>query len=129
MLLYGYMEEQHLYFETPARNTSPKSPSAKFKKALNYIESHYAENISLDDMARASNMNSKYFCRFFKEMSGHTPLGYLNYYRIERACEQLAEKKISVTEAALGNGFNDLSYFIKTFRLQKGVTPGHYLRG
>lgn len=128
MLIYGTIQEQGLYYESPVKKTSAKSPSARFKKALNYIESHYAENITLEDMASAVGMNAKYFCRFFKDMSNHTPLGYLNYYRIERACEQLAEKQISVTDAALGNGFNDLSYFIKTFRLQKGVTPGHYLK-
>ena len=96
------------------------------KKALDFIETHYAENISLEDMAESAGVSPKYFCRYFKEMSDKTPIEYLNYYRIERACEQLAINSVSVTDAALGNGFNDISYFIKTFKKQKGVTPRQY---
>lgn len=96
------------------------------KNALTYIEKHYSEQISLDELAQASSMNSRYLCRFFREMTHKTPIEYLNYYRIERACEQIATTNDSLTDIALSCGFCDLSYFIKVFKRHKGITPSAY---
>ena len=91
------------------------------------IEDHYDECITLDDLARAAGMNSKYFCRYFREMTHRTPIDYLNYYRIEQACFKLATTNDSIAEIGMSCGFNDESYFIKTFKKYKGVTPKKYL--
>ncbi len=110
-------------------NTEPSASSQqikRFKDVLNYIEEHYTDAISLEDMASAACLSPRYFCRFFRKMTQYTPTEYLNYYRIEAACEQLAEMKYSITEVALNCGFNDISYFIKSFRKAKGVTPKQY---
>ena len=56
-------------------------------------------------------------------------MDYLNRQRIEQACFQLAATDDSITEVAYKCGFNDLSYFIRTFRKYKGVTPGRYKKG
>lgn len=98
-----------------------------FKKALTYIEKHYAEPISLDELASACGLNKGYLCRFFREMTHKTPIDYVNYYRIERACEQIATTDFSLTEIALSCGFCDLSYFIKVFKRYKGVAPSAYI--
>lgn len=126
-ILYGCIYRNNLYKSTPNAKKSAEINSAKFKKAIDYIETHYADNITLNDMADAVGMSPKYFCRYFKNMSGKTPIGYLNYYRIERACEQMSTYDISVTEVAFSNGFNDISYFIKIFKEQKGVTPKQFM--
>ena len=55
-------------------------------------------------------------------------MDYLTRQRIEQACCQLATTDDSITEIAYRNGFNDLSYFIRTFKKYKGVTPGKYKR-
>ena len=60
-------------------------------------------------------------------MTHHTPIEYLNICRIEHACYQLITTGDSVTDIAFNCGFNDLSYFIKTFRRYKGTTPKRYL--
>lgn len=99
-----------------------------FKKVLSYIEDHYTEHITLEDLAKIAGMNPKYFCRFFREMSFRTPIDYVNYYRIERACEQLSTTNTTIIEVALNCGYNDISYFIKTFRKYKGITPKQYLK-
>jgi AraC-like DNA-binding protein len=98
----------------------------RFKDVLNYIEEHYTESISLEDMARVAGLSPRYFCRFFRKMTQCTPTEYLNYYRIECACEQLAEVTVSITDVALNCGFNDISYFIKAFHKAKGITPRQY---
>ena len=61
-------------------------------------------------------------------MAHCSPIDYLNSYRIERSCYQLLTTNLSVTEIAFENGFNDLSYFIKTFRKYKGTTPKKYMK-
>lgn len=98
----------------------------RFKDVLSFIEEHYTEAISLEDMAGIAGLSPRYFCRFFRKMTQCTPTEYLNYYRIECACEQLAEIQISITEVALNCGFNDISYFIKSFHKAKGITPKRY---
>lgn len=98
------------------------------KKALEVIENHYADCITLEDLAQAAGMNSKYFCRYFKDMTHRTPVDYLNYYRIEQACFKLVTSNESIADIGLSCGFNDVSYFIKTFKKYKGMTPKKYLR-
>ena len=60
-------------------------------------------------------------------MTHRTPIDYLNYYRIEQACFKLATSNDSIAEIGMSCGFNDESYFIKTFKKYKGVTPKKYL--
>ncbi|MCR5627063.1 MAG: AraC family transcriptional regulator [Lachnospiraceae bacterium] len=98
------------------------------KDVLDYISENYYNFISLDDLAGIAGMNPKYFCRYFKSVTERTPIDYLNYYRIESACEMLSTRDISIKEAAISCGFNDESYFIKTFHKYKGITPKQFTR-
>ena len=90
------------------------------------MRSNYDSQITLDDMAEAAGMSPKYFCYFFKEMTAKTPIEYLNLYRIEKASRKLINSDTSVTDIAYSCGFNDLSYFIKTFKHIKGKTPAKF---
>lgn len=81
--------------------------------------------LTLGNLAEAADMSPKYFCRFFSEMTGKTPIEYLNYYRIECAAEQLLYTDDLVTDIALNCGYNDLSYFVKTFKKYKSQTPNN----
>lgn len=126
-MLFGYVLEAG-YYDTAADSPDKNSKRVlQLKNALELIETSYASCITLDDLAKSAGMNSKYFCRFFQEMTHRTPIDYLNYYRIECACFQLATSDDSITEVALNCGFNDISYFIKTFKKYKGLTPKKYL--
>lgn len=100
----------------------------QLKTALEFIENSYASNITLKSMSDSVQMTPKYFCRFFHQMTHRSPIDYLNYYRIERACYLLLTTNQSVTEIAYNVGFNDLSYFIRTFKKYKGITPKQYLK-
>ena len=82
--------------------------------------------VTLNQMAEAASMSPKYFCRFFYQMTRHTPIEYLTMQRIEYACYALSTTDEPVTSIALSCGFNDLSYFIRTFKRYKGVTPRQY---
>ena len=96
------------------------------KKVIAYIEENYGGQIKLSDLALAAGLSPKYFCRVFRRVTGKTPTEYLAFFRIEKACEMIAEKDMPVIDAAMRCGFDDVSYFIKVFRKYKGVTPGKY---
>lgn len=125
--LYALYSE--LYFaqsiDVGAEGKSTKKIEA-LKNAIKIIEKEYANPITLNDLANACNMSPRYFCGFFKDMTGHTPFDYLNLYRVEAACELLSQGRYSITDTAFMCGFNDLSYFIKTFKKYKSTSPGKY---
>jgi AraC-like DNA-binding protein len=122
-LMDGYIEHRAL---------KPKEAElrrlARIKDVLRLIRNHYHEEISLDDMAASAHMNKRYFCRYFREMMGKTPIQYLNYYRVECACELLFTSERTVSEVAMSCGFNNISYFIRVFGAQKGTTPRIYAK-
>lgn len=126
--LLGNILHHKLYVKSNKNTKKTKERISQFKRAISLIENEYSNPISLEDLSRAAGMTPKYFCRFFYEMSNKTPIEYLNYYRIESACEQLITADVSITEVALNCGFNDVSYFIKTFKRYKGITPKQYLK-
>ncbi|MBQ9065140.1 MAG: AraC family transcriptional regulator [Blautia sp.] len=126
---FGIIFGNHYYLESITRKRRDYRRVVQLKQVVDYIEKNYARQISLSDIAGAVSMSPRYFCRFFSEMTHQSPMDYLNRQRIEQACFQLAATDDSITEVAYKCGFNDLSYFIRTFRKYKGVTPGRYKKG
>ena len=123
----GEIFEKNYFSVDPSQTPRDLKRIVQLKQALEFIESSYASQVSLQEISDSVNMSPKYFCRFFQEMTHRTPFDYLNYYRIERACYQLLTTSQTITEVAYSCGFNDLSYFIKTFKKYKGITPKKYL--
>ena len=99
---------------------------SQLKTVLEYIENHFSERITLEDLAGVAGMSPKYFCRFFRSITHQTPMDYVNYYRIERAASLLCSADLPVTVVGLECGFNDSSYFVKAFKKYKGMTPKQY---
>jgi len=126
--LIGTIFTEQYFEKTPVQSNRHHRRIEQLKTVLEYMESGYNKSISLKEMSNCIGMSPKYFCRFFQEMTHRTPVDYLNYYRIERACYQLLTTDHSITEVAYQSGFNDLSYFIKTFKKYKGITPKQYLK-
>lgn len=125
--LFSCILKNHLYKQDSKRSKQNTKRILQLKNAIELIETSYGDCLTLEDLSTAAGMNSKYFCRFFHEMTHRTPIDYLNYYRIECACIQLATTDHTITEVALTCGYNDVSYFIKTFKKYKGITPKQYL--
>ena len=125
--LWGEIERKGLYDShlAPLSGHDEKR-TVKLKLVLKFIRENFATDITLDDMAAVSGFSCKYFCRFFKNMTGTTPVNYLMAYRIERAARKLLSSDLSVTQIAYDCGFNDLSYFIKTFKTFKHLSPKEY---
>ncbi len=112
--------------EEPQRKKANLIP---FEKTLLFIREHYSEPITLKALAEAAGLSEKYFGEYFRNITGKTPILFLNEYRTERAAELLKRREKSITEISMECGFNDLSYFIKTFRKHYGCTPNGYRCG
>lgn len=108
------------------QSSRTRRKTRQLKQVLELVETAYTSRLTLDDMARAACMSPKYFCQFFREMTHETPVDYLNHYRVERAAHLLISTDCTVTEAAYECGFHDLSYFIRSFKKYKGITPRRY---
>ena len=123
---FGLVYEKKLYTKDLKQTRRDHKRIMHLKEVLELIETSYDKPLTLEALSATSHMSPKYFCRFFYEMTHKTPIDYLNHHRIEHACYQLITTENSVTDIAYSCGFNDLSYFIKTFKKYKGVTPGKY---
>jgi AraC-like DNA-binding protein len=95
-------------------------------RAIPFVQSNFAEKISLAMVANLCGMGQFQFSRAFKRDHGLTFRDYLLRYRVGRAAELLREERTSVTEAAFSVGFSDLSYFARIFRRYTGANPSEY---
>ncbi|WP_077212541.1 AraC family transcriptional regulator [Bacillus dakarensis] len=100
--------------------------SQRMKQMLNWIHSHYAEKIMLEDIARAGGLSRSECCRYFKRILKTTPLNYVMDYRIQKSLVLLQQAESNVTEVAYSVGFNSTSYFIEKFRKSMNMTPFAY---
>jgi AraC-like DNA-binding protein/quercetin dioxygenase-like cupin family protein len=98
----------------------------RFKHVLEYIHLNYKRKISVEDLAQQVNLSPFHFSRFFKTISGKTPVEYLNEYRIDQASHLLISSNDKIMDVAFDCGFSNFSYFIKIFKKIKGCTPSDY---
>lgn len=99
----------------------------RLKQVYEHIEQHYAEPITVQDMADLTFLTVPAFCRYIKKMTGQTLTDLLQEYRISQACLLLVQG-LPVTEASFATGFNNLSHFNRTFRKLTGQRPSEYRR-
>jgi AraC-like DNA-binding protein len=110
-------------FSDVADGEAPFSPLAD---TIAFMELHYAEKLSLRDLARRAHLSPNHFIRMFRQYYGMTPARYVNDLRIDRARELLRGTERSVTDIALSCGFGDSNYFARAFRKVEGLTPRAY---
>ncbi|WP_426478418.1 AraC family transcriptional regulator [Chryseobacterium sp. CBSDS_008] len=93
---------------------------------FNYVKDHFKEDITLEEMADLAHMKVPSFCRYFKKITNKTFTRFVNEYRITHALKLLAEQPLSITEVCFESGFNNFSYFNKTFKEYIGKSPSQY---
>ena len=105
-----------------ARGLSPRA----LARALDYIEHHIGDTLTLADIASAACISRFHFARLFRVSTGRSPMEFVLAKRIALAQEQLARgpQKISATAASLG--FFDQSHFTRTFRRMTGYSPREF---
>ncbi len=95
-------------------------------QAENFIEYHYMDKISLDDVARELNISKHYLCSVFKKETGENMSLYINRLRIEKAKQMLLESDIKIKEIFEKIGYSDQQYFSKVFKKITGMTVIEY---
>ncbi len=93
------------------------------KKALNYVEFHYKDNISSKELSDMFNMSHSHFRRLFVKAAGYPPTLYRNRIRVHKAYEMLVNSNMSVSEISEAVGFCDVYYFSTMFKKIIGVSP------
>lgn len=96
--------------------------------AIAYLESNYASDIRVDDIARSVCLSPSRLSHVFKQTTGMSLVDYLNRMRIDRACQMLAQSDRPVTAIALELGFSDSAYFTRLFGKTVGMSPSAYRR-
>ena len=92
----------------------------------NYIKAHYAEDISMNDLAEKMNYSEAYFCKLFKQCFGINFTGYMAEYRVGIAKKLLEDPTISIKEVGRSCGYSDSNYFSRVFKRSTGYTPSEY---
>lgn len=121
-----------------AREYSEQKPAAQkstslqkqttIKKAISYISEHYEEAVTVEEIAEHAGLSKYYFCRAFKEVTGQKVFDYINMMRCSKAQNLLSTGEYNISESAFASGFNNLSYFTRTYRRYMGVVPSYDLK-
>lgn len=99
---------------------------ARIKRALLYMQTHYGEDISLDDIARESYVGRSELCRCFRRVLGTSPKEFLLQYRIRQATTLLKKSEYQIADVAELTGFSSPSHFGSYFKKYMGCTPKEY---
>lgn len=98
----------------------------RIKRMLQYIHEHYSEGIDTCQIAGSAMISGSECLRCFRSTIGTTPIQYVRQYRIQQAAKLLATTTQKVTDIGTMCGFQEMSYFARSFREQTGYTPSEY---
>lgn len=95
-------------------------------KALNYVDDHYMEELSIEQISKIAMLSQSYFCYFFKNITSKTFTDYLNDLRISKVVNLLKETHMRVLDISYEVGFNNISHFNRLFKQYTGVSPTEF---
>ena len=104
-------------------NVISKKFETRINKVCTYIQNHYSERISLQQVSELVFMTESNFCKFFKKATSTTFSDYLNDLRINEACHLLIYTEDNISKIAQDCGFESLSYFNRVFLKKKRIKP------
>ena len=114
------------YFSQVKNSTKKlKSDQPAIKKAREYLDANFTEQISLNELAQVAQLSKYHLCRTFHETIGVSPHVYQNHLRLNQAKKLLVQKR-SLADVAYELGFYDQSHFGRYFKSFSGVTPRMY---
>ena len=100
--------------------------SERIKAMLQFIQENYGEELTTEKIAKSAAISDSECLRCFRAMVGTTPIQYVKQLRVQKAAELLASTDRKIADIGALCGFQEMSYFAKTFRALKGCTPSAY---
>ena len=110
------------------QHTVTEKSRSKIQDILEYLESNYHKNLSLNDVAEQAGISPTYLSNYFKIETGVNYIDYLTEIRIKAAKKLLSESRQKIYCIAQSLGYEDPKYFATLFKKQVGVTPGEFRR-
>lgn len=125
---FAKLGENAMNTVTPSLTAPSKAGSLvnRLSMVLDYLDTHYSENITLEEAASIACFSKFYFTRLFKQYTNQTFYDYLSAKRIKAAEQMLIVPNLAITEISLKSGFSSLSSFNRTFKRLKGCSPSEY---
>ena len=115
------------FISSPAYEPVPsRLHGRKIEKVIAYLNTHYTQDIRLEDVASYAAMNTTAFCRFFKENTGKTFKQHITDMRIGYACKLLLNEQWNISEICLECGFESVAHFNRCFKQHTEMTPTTY---
>lgn len=118
---FRFIPQESLYFH----NTENPDITAQ-RKMVSFIYQNYASKLALGEIASSGGVCRSKCCQIFKKYLNHTPIEFLNTYRLEVSQYLLLQTDTPITDIAFSCGFNHLSYYSEMFRSYYGCTPKEY---
>ena len=113
---YGETASDHSDF-------SPSFTATHYKKVLDFVKSHFASPIHVEDMAKEVGLSPHHFSRLFKTTIGKSPMQFVMVYRLEQAQKMLANNQLTLVDIAHRCGFADQAHFSRSFKARYGKSP------
>jgi AraC-like DNA-binding protein len=121
----AHLREHHS--ESPGTPRRTGTERVAVRRAREYVEANFAEDVSLSELAALAALSPFYFARAFEKEVGVPPHAYLEGVRIRKA-RQFLEGGSDLASTALAVGYSDQSHFTRRFKRFLGITPGQYCR-
>lgn len=122
LMLADLIQYFSVYFP-PETTAISGQANENLREIISFVNEHYTEKLSLEDVACHVGFSREYFCRFFKQHMGITFLRYLNEVRISHAGRLLSSTDLSVSEVMNESGFTNQTLFNRLFKEIYGMTP------
>ena len=123
LLLSLLIHIARMHYKTSGKVRSHTGDITQISDSLHYIGKHYAEDLSIGDLAAVCHMSETHFRRTFLKNMNMTPSDYLNMVRVQMACESMKKHNASMAMVAEKCGFQSVSTFNRNFKKIVGITP------
>ena len=127
MLLFSVWKNIYAYAKTTVyEHVKSSHHLSTLKEMISYIQQHYKDKISLDDISASGNVGKTMCTKLFSTYVNKTPFEFLKDFRIEQSVELLKSTDLSITDISYESGFSSSSYFGECFKESLGCSPLEY---
>lgn len=128
-LLHCFQFLYNHFFSGLTISEEKQTQQKELQKSLSYIHTHYSQRLTLQDIASPSGYSASHFEHLFKTNMGCSPFEYLTKIRMMNACNLLLQGNKKITDIAISCGYDNISYFNRSFKKLMKTTPQGYRKG